>query len=128
MNVHTDRGVAKWEIAVIIILLAAGAWLFMPAIDKMQDQAAIAEMRQVSIYIGRTVDSHWGELKRAERQALDLQEALDLVAQQGFILSSNVSIAQPQLLPEGELLLRHKRFEEKTFRFSYSGERAKGSD
>lgn len=123
MNIKSYRGIARWELAIIVVLIIAGVWLFMPAVKKMQDQAAISEMRQVSIYIGRTVNSYWAELEREKRLALDLEEALDLVEKQGFILSSNVTVAQPQVLPESELLLRHRRFEERTFRFSYSGER-----
>lgn len=123
MNCTNHQAKVAWEWAVIIFLVAAGIWLFMPAIDKMQDHAALAEMKQAALYMGRTVNSHWAEQGSNERLPLTLENSLARLTEIGFTISENVTIGQDALLPDGELILHHTRFEKKPFRFSYEGER-----
>lgn len=120
---HLHHAVAVRELVIILFLFGIGVWLFVPAMEKMQDQAALAEMKQTAIYIGRTVNTFWGALDTSERQSLALSEVLKMIADNGLQLSPNVSLVQAQLSPGGHLEFKHVRFPDRVFYFSYEGER-----
>jgi len=117
------HGASRWEFLLIFLLVGILAFTFFPALRKMQDQGAVSEMRQVAIFVGRTVLQGWNEVPNDERQPQAAEEILRTTQEAGFALAPTVSILNTEFVPGGVIEMTHIRFPDHRFVFSYEGQR-----